>query len=105
MLFRKPVEGDFIRNDESNSVFLANKGWIDYISKHFEMWKNRYTLVTVSEVEPPKGSFVNLYEDVSGGIYIGGPTTSSTRENADTLASPARVACVNLNLLKGRFDE
>lgn len=106
MLFRKPVKGDFIIYKGTNSVSYVSTDWDDLL---FKKWKNTFSFVEVTPVEPPenKGNYYNLYQSCDGGkVYPGGISGYLTRKDADHMGQAEnRVACVDLNQLKGRFDD
>lgn len=106
MLFRKPVKGDFIIYKGTKYVSVVGEDWRD---ETFKKWKDSYTLVEVTPVEPPEklGNYVNLYQNSEGAkVYIGGDSGYCTRKYADRMgSSQKRVGCVDLNQLKGRFDD
>lgn len=105
MLFRKPVKGDYVLYKVTRSISYINIDWTD---DAFERWKDTYSFVEVTPVEPPenKGNYYNLYQNPTGSkVYVGGVNGYATRKEADKMASSNRVACVDLNQLKGRFDD
>lgn len=106
MLFRKPVKGDFIIYNGTNSVSCVGSDWDDTA---FNRWKDTYSFVEVTPVEPPenRGNYYNLYQNHDGGkVYPGCISGYPTRKDADRMGQAAnRVGCVDLNQLKGRFDD
>lgn len=106
MLHRLPVKGDYIRHDLTNCISQVKNDW------SFEVYgpaKKSFTLVEVTVVEPPEkeGNYYNLHMALDGSkVYVGGVSGYRTRKEADRMCqADTRVACVDLNLLKGRFDE
>jgi hypothetical protein len=106
MLFRKPVKGDYVIYEETKYITVVGIDWSD---DTFEWGKDKFTLVEVSPVEPPEniGNYYNLYQNALGNkVYVGGVSGYATRKEADRMGqAPHRVGCVDLNQLKGRFDD
>jgi hypothetical protein len=106
MLFRKPVKGDYIVYKDTKYISVVGVDWCD---ETYEKWKDSYTLVEVTPVEPPEnqGNYYNLYQNALGTkVYISSVNGYATRKDADRVGqSPHRVGCVDLNQLKGRFDD
>lgn len=102
-LFRKPVKGDFVRNKVIGEVFKVSHNWGDH-----DLHTNRdnFEFVTVTPVEPPKGAYVNVYRYAGGLLETG--IERNTRAEADegvVEEGKTRIACINLALLEGRFDD
>lgn len=106
MLHRIPVKGDYVRLDVGGHVYPVFETWA---KGRFQRNKSHYTFVEVTEVEPPEkeGNYYNLHMALDGSkVCVGGVSGYRTRKEADRMCqADTRVACVDLNLLKGRFDE
>lgn len=106
MLFRKPVVGEYIKHLISGYIYPVE---VHQGDTWYERNKSFYSLVEVTPVEPPenRGNYVNLYQTFDGGkVYVGGVSAYLTRKEADRMAdTSSRVGCVDLNQLKGRFDD
>lgn len=106
MLFRKPVVGDYVHYKVADLISFVRTDWSD---EAFERLKSSYSFVEVTPVEPPenKGNYYNLYLNADGSkVYVGGVSGYATRKEADHMGQVQnRVGCVDLNQLKGRFDD